>query len=130
HMLDLEGQEILETGVATEPEKLPLPIDTRPFAAELSQSRYSFMVAALFPNFTFDENNQPTTRDEKFENPAVMVMLFKNGRPNGYTWLFLNPEAQKIVGQPHPEVALEFKNFRKKTGTESETENLFSYEVG
>ena len=83
-----------------ESEQLPLPIDMQPFSQELAQSRYSVMVAALFPNFTFDDNKQPTTRDEKFENPAVMVMLFKNGRPNGYTWLFMNPEAQKIVGQP------------------------------
>jgi cytochrome c biogenesis protein ResB len=130
HLLNLRNQEILESGKAVEPETLPLPIDIRPFAAELAQSRYSIMVAALFPNFTFDENNQPTTRDEKFENPAVMAMLFKNGRPNGYTWLFLNPEAQKIVGQPHPEVALTFSNFRKKSDATTSAENLFNYEVG
>lgn len=128
HILDLEKQEVLQEGRALEPENLPLPIDLRPFGQELAQSRYSIMVAALFPNFTFDENMQPNTKDEKFENPAVMLMVFKNGRPNGYSWLFLNPEAQKIVGQPHPEVSLVFKNFRRKDTT-SEAENLYNYEM-
>lgn len=126
---DLESQKVVEQGTVEDPETLPLPIDTAPFASELAQSRYSMLVAALFPNFTFDENKQPTTKDEKFENPAVMVMLFKNGRPNGYTWLFLNPEAQKIVGQPHPEVELHFQNYRKKEGMTTETNTLYDYEV-
>lgn len=128
HVLDLKSQTIIQEGQAVEAESMPLPIDMRPFAQELAQSRYSVMVAALFPNFTFDENQQPTTRDEKFENPAVMVMLFKNGRPNGYTWLFLNPEAQKIVGQPHPEVIVNFENYRRKD-TDATTDNLYNYEV-
>lgn len=128
HILDLNTQQVLQEGRALEPENLPLPIDLRPFGQELAQSRYSLMVAALFPNFTFDENMQPTTKDEKFDNPAVMVMLFKNGRPNGYSWLFLNPEAQKIVGQPHPEVGMVFKDFRRKD-TSSDADNLYNYEV-
>lgn len=130
HIIDLEKQTILQQGQAMAPEELPLPINLQPFAEELAQSRYSLMVAALFPNFTFDENKQPTTRDENFENPAVMVMLFKNGRPNGYTWLFLNPEAQKIVGQPHPELNLTFNNFRLKEANQTTaTANLYDYEV-
>lgn len=128
YILDLEKQEVLQEGEAARPEELPLPIDMRPFAQELAQSRYSVMVAALFPNFTFDENRNPTTRDEKFDNPAAMVMLFKNGRPNGYTWLFLNPEAQKIVGQPHPEVNLIFENYRRKDES-ADADNLYNYEV-
>src|SRR5690606_37028968 len=63
-----------------------------------------------------------------FDNPAAMVMLFKNGRPNGYTWLFLNPEAQKIVGQPHPEVNLIFENYRRKDES-ADADNLYNYEV-
>ncbi len=129
YILDLDNQKILENGTAIQPEKLPIPIDTRVFAKELADSRYSIMIGALFPNFTFDENKQPTTKDEKFENPAAMVMLFKNGRPNGYAWLFLNPEAQKIVGQPHPEVELTFENYRKKAGSTTATATLYDYEV-
>jgi len=129
HILDLVNNKIIETGKLADPEDLPLPIDTRPFAAELEDSRYSMMVAALFPNFILDENNQPTTQDEKFENPAVMVMLFKNGRPNGYTWLFLDPEAQKIVGQPHPEVEITFNNYRRKTDAPATDNTLYNYEV-
>jgi len=130
HILDMDKGKVLQDGNVVKPEAMPLPIDMRPFAEELAQSRYSIMVAALFPNFTFDEDKQPTTRDEKFENPAVMVMLFKNGRPNGYMWLFLNPEAQKIVGQPHPELDLTFVNFRKKSDSPADQpENIYSYEV-
>lgn len=129
HILDLDQQKVIDEGSAMQPEQLPIPIDTRVFADELADSRYSVMIGALFPNFIFDENMQPTTQDEKFENPAVMVMLFKNGRPNGYTWLFLNPEAQKIVGQPHPEVALTFENYRRKSNETSATATLYDYEV-
>lgn len=129
HILNLDQQKVIEDGAAMKPEELPIPIDTRVFADELADSRYSVMIGALFPNFTFDENKQPTTRDETFDNPAVMVMLFKNGRPNGYTWLFLNPEAQKIVGQPHPEVSLTFENYRRKANGTTATATLYDYEV-
>ena len=131
YIMDLVKQEVIEEGKIVEPEKLPLPIDTRPFAQALRDSRYSVMVAALFPNFIFDENNQPTTQDENFTNPAVLVMLFKNGQSNGYLWLFHNPEAQAIIGQPHPEVDLVFKNYQEKTTdtVSSQQLPLYRYEV-
>lgn len=129
HIVDLKSGEIREQGTVLDQEDLPLPIDTTPFAGELSQSRYSLMVAALFPNFILDENQQPTTRDETFTNPAVMLMFFKNGRANGYTWQFLNPEAQKIVGHPHPELEVNFVQYRKKDGATTSSNTLYDYEV-
>lgn len=106
----------------------PIPVDLEQFQEKLAQHPYAVLVAALFPNFTFDENQQPTTKDESFENPAVLVMLFKHGKPNGYTWLFLNEAAQEIVGQPHPEMDLRFVQYRKREGAGAPP-GLYDYEV-
>lgn len=129
HIVDLAQRQEIENGlVASDTAEGPLPVDLSQFQKTLRDSKYSFLVAALFPNFTFDENRQPTTKDEKFDNPAILVMLFKNGRPNGYTWLFANEEAQRIVGQTHPEIEMHFKQFRKTTGA-SGSNGLYDYEV-
>lgn len=129
HIVNLATQEIRESGEVVAPASgAPLDINLSSFQKPLENSRYAFLVAALFPNFTFDEDRQPTTRDDKFENPAVLVMLFKNGSPNGYTWLFLNKDAQQIIGQTHPEVDLHFLQYRQIEGTSGEA-GLYDYEV-
>lgn len=129
HVVNLATQKEQESGlVTTDVAEGPLPVDMTKFQKTLQESKYSFLVAALFPNFTFDENRQPTTKDENFENPAILVMLFKNGRPNGYTWLFANAEAQRIVGQTHPEMEMVFGEYRKADGSTG-TGGLYDYEV-
>jgi cytochrome c biogenesis protein ResB len=129
HVLNLAARTEVESGeVTADTAEGPLPVDLSQFQKSLRTSKYSFLVAALFPNFTFDENRQPTTKDEKFENPAILVMVFKNGKPNGYTWLFSNAEAQKIVGQTHPELEMFFTEFRKAAGA-SGSQGLYDYEV-
>lgn len=106
----------------------PLPVDLSPMARDLASSRYALLVAALFPNFTFDENRKPTTKDDRFDNPAALVLVFKNGKPNGYAWIFRNAEAQKIIGFKHPEVALSFEDLRKRAGADGSS-GLFDYEI-
>jgi len=129
HIVDLAGQKAVQSGTIAEPSRpMPLDVNLANFSENLQQSQYSFIVAALFPNFTFDEQRQPTTKDENFENPAVLVMLFKKGKPNGYTWLFLNKDAQQIVGQTHPEVDLHFLQYRQVAGSTGE-KGLYDYEV-
>jgi hypothetical protein len=129
HILNLSARKELESGEAmADTAEGPIPVDLSQFQKSLHDSKYSFLVAALFPNFTFDENRQPTTKDEKFDNPAILMMLFKNGRPNGYTWLFANAEAQNIVGQTHPELEMHFSKFRKSAGA-SGSQGLYDYEV-
>lgn len=129
-VMDLTARRIVQSGELLGEVQAagPLATDFGPMQSALSDSRYSFVVAALFPNFTFDEQKRPTTRDENFENPAVLVMLFKNGQPNGYAWLFHNPDAQQIVGQPHPEVEMRFTEYRTREGADG-SKGLFDYEV-
>ena len=95
---------------------------------QLADSRYAYIVAALFPNFRINDDGQPTTENERFENPAVMVMLFKNGQPNGHTWAFLDKNAQSIMGHPHPEVEVDFLEYRKAADA-SGSGGLMDYEV-
>lgn len=134
YMMDLAGRKVVQQGTLAVPPSpaargaAPLPVDLAPLQKDLADSRYSFVVAALFPNFTFDEQKRPTTKDDKFENPAVLTMFFKNGQPNGYAWLFQNQEAQQIVGQPHPEVETFFGEYRLKEGSDG-SQGLFDYEV-
>ena len=108
----------------------PVAADDPALTARLRDSRYALIVAALFPNFTFDEDRRPITRDDRFENPAVFVVAYKNGQPNGQVWLFHNPQAQAIVGQPHPEIAMTFSDFRRVDGASTETAgSLMDYEI-
>jgi cytochrome c biogenesis protein ResB len=126
-ILNLANQKVVAEGTVQSNDEGP-PIDTAELEKQLSASKYSVMVAALFPNFRIDENNQPSTLDERFENPAVFVMLFKNGQPNGYTWLFQRETAQNIIGQPHPEVEMHFTEYRKMPDTTG-SNGLRDYEV-
>ncbi|MCX7718070.1 MAG: cytochrome c biogenesis protein ResB [Candidatus Sumerlaeaceae bacterium] len=108
----------------------PVSANDPALTERLRDSRYALMIAALFPNFTFDEARRPITRDDKFENPAVFVIVYKNGQPNGQVWLFHNPQAQAIVGQPHPEISMVFRDFRRVDGGSTSTaETLMDYEI-
>ncbi|MBX7244136.1 MAG: cytochrome c biogenesis protein ResB [Candidatus Sumerlaeaceae bacterium] len=127
-IVDLANHKVVQTGTLDGEGGAQPAFDMAGLEKQLQGSRYSFMISALFPNFQFDTNKQPTTKDEKFENPAVFVMLFKNGQSNGYAWLFLNQEAQKIIGQPHPEVEMTFKQYRLLPGTDGKG-GLTDYEV-
>ncbi len=125
-VLDLGSRAVIQSGTVSSPR--PTGMDMSQLEQQLKSSRYSILVAAMFPNFRLDKDNQPTTADDKFENPAVFVMVFKNGKPNGATWAFLNRGAQGIIGQPHPEVAVDFLEFRRAAGA-SGGNGLFDYEV-
>jgi cytochrome c biogenesis protein ResB len=103
-------------------------MDMAALEEQLKASKYSILVAALFPNFRLDQNGNPTTLDDQFDNPAALVMVFKNGRANGASWAFLRPEAQGIVGQAHPEIELTFAEYRRAQGGDS-MGGLFGYEV-
>lgn len=127
HIVNLHSGEILDEGNIETEQKLPLPLNLGPYQSQLNKSKYSFMVAALFPNFVLDNNNQPTTENEEFINPAILTIVFKKGRFNGYAWIFNHKEAQAIVGQPHPELELEFLNY--KNTAQTSPSSLLDYQV-
>lgn len=128
HIVNLANGIVVEDGVISTEEKLPLPLNLSPYQSQLNQSKYSVLIGALFPNFVLDENNQPTTENEQFINPAVLTMVFKKGKFNGYAWVFNHKEAQDIVGQPHPELEFSFPEYRN-TSESTATATLLDYEV-
>lgn len=128
-VMDLRNRTVLAQGVVESARAPgPVPLDLTPHEASLRKSQYAFLVAALFPHFAIDSAGQPTTLSEQFINPAVLMMLFKNGRPNGYLWLFQNEEAARIMGQPHPEVSSRFDGWRIRDGKDGSS-GLLDYEV-
>lgn len=127
-IMDLGAQKVVAQGSAGGAGAQAFPLSPAELEHQLMDSKYSVMVAALFPNFRINEQNEPSTVDEKFENPAVFVMLFKNGKANGYTWLFMNETAQNIIGQPHPEMEMHFKQYRRVANASGEG-GLRDYEV-
>ncbi len=128
-IVDLANQSVVAQGMV-EPSRAagPIPLDLTPHAAALADSKYGFLVAALFPHFAIDSSGNPTTLSEQFVNPAVLIMIFKNGRPNGYLWLFQSEEASRIMGQPHPEIAARFDAWRIKEGRDG-SQGFMDYEV-
>jgi cytochrome c biogenesis protein ResB len=126
-VLDLAAGKVIEKGMARDESK---PGRQAPdvISGMVEKTSYAVLVAALFPNFQFDENRQPVTVNDKFDNPAVLAMLFKNGSPNGHLWLFIDKGAQALMGQPHPEVEMEFLSYRKIHET-SGTPSLLDFEV-
>gem|GEM_PF-6582803 len=132
-ILDLAAKNVIATG-AVQSEILPprqgdnSPSPMAALEQELATSKYALLPAALFPNFRIDESGQPTTSDDKFDNPATLIMFFKNGKSNGAQWAFLRPEAQSIAGQVHPEMAVQFVEYRMREGATG-TGGLMDYEI-
>ena len=127
-LMDLANREVVSSGTVEGAQSQSGAMDMARLEEQLKASKYSVLVAALFPNFRLDQNNQPTTADDRFENPAAFVMVFKNGKANGASWGFLKSDAQAIVGQPHPEIEVLFAEYRETPGSPG-GQGLFDYEV-
>ncbi len=124
-IFDLRGNHVLQEGRV---EQNPASMTLEDIERTLSHSRYALVIPALFPNFRIGSDGLPTTENEHFENPAILAMFYKNGKPNGSLWLFLHEAAQSVMGQPHPEIEAYFRAYRKRGGTASSS-TLFDYEV-
>jgi hypothetical protein len=124
-IFDLRKNTVLQQGVVVQN---PASLTMADIERTLVHSQYAILIPALFPNFRIGPDGSPTTENEDFDNPAILAMFYKNGKPNGSLWLFLREEAQSVMGQPHPEIEAYFRAYRKM-GSSGSTPTLFDYEV-
>lgn len=127
-ILDLKAAQTVASGMVRAEARQVSGAAMSVIERQLQSSRYALLVSALFPNFRIDETGKPTTADDEFRNPAALVMFFKNGKADGAQWVFRNPGAQDIVGQPHPEINVSFADFRT-TGAATGELGLMDYEI-
>lgn len=128
NIVDLAASRVVASGLVRAEARPISGAEMGAIERQLQSSRYALLVTALFPNFRIDESGKPTTADDEFSNPAALVMFFKNGKANGAQWVFRNPGAQEIIGQPHPEVSVSFADYRT-TGSSSSDLGIMDYEI-
>ncbi|MBP6059360.1 MAG: cytochrome c biogenesis protein ResB [Candidatus Saccharicenans sp.] len=66
----------------------------------------------FIPDFALDQAGRPTSRSAEANNPAVLVLVSREGAPVYQGWLFYyHPESNQIQQQPGSELAISLKKF-------------------
>ncbi len=72
--------------------------------AEIPDTPYRVRVDGFISDFAVDENGAPYSQSDEFANPAAMITLLKNGKPESSGWIFLKMPQNDTFHNPDVDV--------------------------